>query len=489
MEPDRPDSKVCDAADFFTGEFIHTVNQELCEAPRMHRKQWEFAMIYLSLMRRGMLDGGKAGLSMGSGRERLLYAIARRAGHLTATDLYSSASLWDCAQASDPDDYIRKSKPFPVDDSRLSALHMDMRKLEFDDGSFDFAYSSCALEHIGQDEDFLQHLHEVHRVLKDGGVYVFTTEFTFDPETIPIKNNYLFSADHLNRIIDASRFSAEMHCDARITEQSTNFPLPGQVEDLAFAGSGHFLGSLFEFGVIPHVQLLQGKHAFTSCLLVLRKGADQAKKKIVFNGLDASRAFMQACLRDYRGMISRELTLNPFSYLPGRTSAYYAPHVAAGKSGPGTSNTIFHTNYYWLGMGLRKIQITLDRERGHEEACRVELRAHRYRTLDPAAVECCFHEAVALPQVPGIEKEIAISVEDDYVYAVLAVMQTGSCQFSDIHVRVSSAVQAVTSTGTALPTPAPGRGSLLGTIWARAAGLTPERIKQLYRSLRHLVSS
>jgi ubiquinone/menaquinone biosynthesis C-methylase UbiE len=460
MGSDRPDSKVCDAADFFSEQFIHTVRQELCEAPRLHRKQWEFAMIYLALKRRGMLDGSKVGLSMGSGRELLLYAIARRAGHVTATDLYSNASLWECAKASDPDDYIRKGKPFPVDDSRLSALHMDMRKLEFDDRSFDFAYSSCALEHIGQDEDFLRHLQEVHRVLKDGGVYVLTTEFTFDSDTIPIKNNYLFSADHLNRIIDESRFSAETQCDARVTEQSANFPLPGQVEDLAYADSGHFLRSLSEFGVLPHIQLLEGKHAFTSCLLVLRKDNDKPKKMIMFNGLEESRAFMHACLRQYRGMISRELMLNPFSYLPGRISAYYASHVAAGKSEPGTSDTIFHTNYYWLGTGIRKIQIILDRERGHEEACSVELRTHRYRTLDPGTVDCCYHETVALQQNLRFEQEIVISCEDDHVYAVLAVMHSGTCLLSDIRVRVSS-------TGTAMPAPAPPTGANLGKGRAR----------------------
>ena len=437
-----PISKVCDAADFFNAEFLATIKNDLDGIPRMHRKQWEFAMIFLALRKLAMLEGTKVGLSMGSGIETVLYAIARQVKHLTVTDLYSDYSSWDGAKAVDPEEHVRRNKPFSVDDSRLSALHMDMRKLEFDDGSFDFAYSSCAFEHIGQDEDFLQHLNEVHRVLKDGGVYVLTTEFTFDPDTIPIKHNYLFSADHLSRILEASRFSAEMPCDARITEQSANFPLPGQVEDLAHAGSGHFLGSLSEFCVLPHVQLLQGKHPFTSCLLVLRKGTGQAKRKIVFNGLAESRAYMQACLQDYRGMIARALTLNPFAFLPRRTSAYYAPHVTAGSTGPGTANTIFHTNYCWLGTGLRKIQITLYRERGYEEACRVELRVHRYRTLDPATSECCFHETVALPQAEGIEKEFAVAMEDDYIYAVLAVLQMGTCLFSDIQVRLSSAAPA-----------------------------------------------
>ena len=115
----RPMSKVCDAADFFAPEYVAAVKNELNAVPTLHRKQWEFAMIYLALKKRGMLDPGKAGLSMGSGNEVVLYAIARQVRHLTATDLYSSESMWDCAKAANPDEYIRKSKPFPVDDAGL----------------------------------------------------------------------------------------------------------------------------------------------------------------------------------------------------------------------------------------------------------------------------------------------------------------------------------------------------------------------------------
>ena len=109
-ERSRPMSKVCDAADFFSPEYIAVV-KELKAVPALHRKQWEFAMIYLALKKQGMLDAGKTGLSMGSGKEVILYAIASKVKHLTATDLYSSGSQWDGAKAADPDEYIRMDKP------------------------------------------------------------------------------------------------------------------------------------------------------------------------------------------------------------------------------------------------------------------------------------------------------------------------------------------------------------------------------------------
>ncbi len=100
------------------------------------------------------------------------------------TDLYSSNSEWDTARAADPSEFIKANKPFYADENKFEAINMDMRDLKFKDESFDFCYSSCAIEHIGDYKDFEIHLNEVHRVLKDGGLYVLTTEFLFADETI-----------------------------------------------------------------------------------------------------------------------------------------------------------------------------------------------------------------------------------------------------------------------------------------------------------------
>ena len=352
-------SKVCDAADFFSPEYLEVVKNELCEPPVLHRKQWEFGKIFLALKKAGMLKADKRGLSMGSGIEVVLYSIARRVQHLTVTDLYSSESLWECAKAANPDEFVRKNKRFPIDDNRLSALNMDMRSLAFGDCSFDFAYSSCAFEHIGTDPDFLQHLNEVYRVLKDGGIYVMTTEFTCENETIPIPNNYIFSAGHLDRLIAGTRFIPEKRFDARISEQSVNFPVPAQVNDLSYRGESDFSHALATACVMPHVQLLCGKHHATSCILVLKKGrAGQNKEAIVFEGLTESRQFLQSCLSTYRTMIQKELSLHPFSFIANRKSFYFAPHAPAReKATHGTSNNIFHTDYYWLGSGARRVQV------------------------------------------------------------------------------------------------------------------------------------
>ena len=62
------------------------------------------------------------GLSMGAGKERLLYAVAHNVRRVVATDLYDPGTEWDKARTADPDRYIKEDKPFPVDDAKLEGV-------------------------------------------------------------------------------------------------------------------------------------------------------------------------------------------------------------------------------------------------------------------------------------------------------------------------------------------------------------------------------
>ena len=217
-------SKICDAADWFDAELTDVILNELEETPRLHRKQWEFGMIFLALKKLGMITPESNGLSMGGGNERVLYSLARRIKKLTVTDLYEAETSWDTARTDNAQDFILRSKPFEVDNSRLDVKIMDMRRLEFPDNYFDFCYSSCSFEHIGHYNDFLTHLNEAFRVLKNNGVYVFTTEFLFGDVTIKDPNNYLFSADYLTKLFGEMNFSLEVIPDLSLTNHESNFP-------------------------------------------------------------------------------------------------------------------------------------------------------------------------------------------------------------------------------------------------------------------------
>jgi len=291
-------SKVCDAADWFDPEIDEIIRVALREPARLHRKQWEFAAIFLVLRRLGMVEPDKSGLSLGGGTERLLYALATYVRHMTVTDLYDPTTSWDCARTDNPVEFVRSRKPFDVDDAKYTALRMDMRALEFPDRSFDFCYSSCAIEHIGGEADFIRHFNEVARVLREGGVYVFTTEMSYLGHTIRDPNNYVFSPDDLADLIDASDLEPVFDCDAALTHNRSNAPLPWDVIQVAADHGDALTRRLIES--IPHITLLRGRYPFGSGMFVLRKcRSSAARKRLRFVGLEDLGTFMESAVRDF----------------------------------------------------------------------------------------------------------------------------------------------------------------------------------------------
>ncbi len=406
--------KVCDAADWFVPELDRIIRQDLHEFPRFHRKQWEFATVFHVLKSLGLLEPTNSALSMGGGKERLSYAVASRIKHLFITDLYDAQTMWDCARTEDPERFIKSDMPFPVDPSRLSALRMDMRKLEFPDASFDFCYSSCAIEHIGSDKDFQSHLKEVNRVLKEGGIYVFTTELHYGPELIVAPNNYIFSASYLNYLFSQSPLLPESEFDANLTPHRTNYPVPVTL-DISILGS--YLSDSY-----PHLQLLAGKHPFSSALFVLRKSASSSRSRIQFNGLEESLAFLNRGIDEFRDFLQKStVRLEPYGALSG--------HLP-------TPDTLFHTTYNYFGSGRRSFELNASiAESSHP--CVVELRLHRYRTLNQASSEKVACVRVKLNQTGEWEHKLTASLDENFCYAYLGKITEGRCRVAHLQTSTS----------------------------------------------------
>ena len=414
--------KVCDGADWFDPELKAVIDGDLRELARFHRKQWEFAMILLALRRRGALRPDAVGLSMGAGKERLLYAVAHNVRRVVATDLYDPGTEWDKARTADPDRYIKEDKPFPVDDAKLEGLRMDMRSLDFEDATFDFCYSSCAIEHIGGREDFRKHLSEAHRVLKPGGVYALTTELHWGPETIEHPHNYYFSPGYLRDLVAESDFAADPEIDARIAHHRINYPLPPSLDRLCFDGPDRLGNHLL--GEAPHVQLLLGRHPFTSVSVVLRKEAAARRQgPICFSGLEESREFVGHGLAAYRDWIEQSrVSLEPFAF--------------AGKADLPLANagdTVFHTEYEWFGAAARTFAVSLEVAAAGEGAT-IELMVHRASTLEPNDGSCVATQAVVLAAREEAARDLTLVTDEDHRYAVLGRVTKGSCRLDRIRV-------------------------------------------------------
>ena len=214
--------KIADANDIADPQFEFVARNCLRIRPALNPRVWEYVMAYRALDHADMLRGERRGISFGSGREPLIFAVPMRAGFLCATDFYTGSTIWDTARTDDPRDFVLAAAPADFDPSRIEVRNMDMRQIEYPDHSFDFAYSISTLEHIGFDADFVRHLREVRRVLKPDGVYVLTTELRIRGESLRVEGNHAFDLDHLLSLFREAGLCLDPYFDARLADRSEN---------------------------------------------------------------------------------------------------------------------------------------------------------------------------------------------------------------------------------------------------------------------------
>ena len=271
--------KVCDISDFFHPEIDHILRKELKSVPFGSRRAWEFAMIFRALQKKGKLHAEAEGLAMGAGTERLIYSIARHARRTVVTDLYTPDSGWVGVRTMNPKQLVMSKAPWRLDAARIDVLAMDMRDLKFPDDSFDFCWSTGAFEHIGDDEDFRRHFSEVHRVLRPGGVYAFTTAVVFGPQTLPVPHNYYFHPQHLLDLLHESPLHAEPEFDCRVTDHLFNRPHIERFQDYGFP-AGQQISK-------PVISFRRGA-LLTANVMVLTKDPTRPKKRPVVVGFGAT---------------------------------------------------------------------------------------------------------------------------------------------------------------------------------------------------------
>ena len=425
-------SKFCDAADWFDPEIQEIILQELRETPRFHRKQWEFASIFRALKHYGKLHPAAKGLSVGGGIERLLFSIAPHVGDLLVTDLYDEQTTWDCARTSDPEVFVKSQKPFPVDDHNISVKRMDMRSLDLESGAFDFCYSTCAVEHIGHQEDFVRHFNEVSRVLKEDGLYVMTTEVSYINEVIRDDHNYVFTLEFLRKILDESDLEPVGVFDASISPHRINSPLPSSIGDLTFFHSTSLAERILRDGT--HLQLLRGRHPFTCGLFLLQRRRGKAALSVT--GLSASQAFMETGVREYEESLRKSvIALNPYSLVAGEKSRFCADHCDffLHQTNQREDDTVFHTDYLWLGSGRRYFEVDLLPDDSNHPS-ELEIRIHRFKTLESKEVECVIKKMISVSN-KGLTIHLEIDSNKDFTYAILGKQKNSTMLYQDISIQ------------------------------------------------------
>lgn len=149
----------------------------------MHRKLWEWAYICQALDERGMLAPGKRGLGFAVGREPLVALFAARGCEIVASDLdeisAESAGWASTGQHANSVAVLNAQGLCPADAfaERVSFRVVDMNFIPDDLVGFDFVWSSCAIEHLGNiaaTEEFMSRMMDC---VRPGGVAVHTTEY------------------------------------------------------------------------------------------------------------------------------------------------------------------------------------------------------------------------------------------------------------------------------------------------------------------------
>lgn len=234
------------------------------QASHAVRKWWEYAAIAQALDERGLLTPENRGVGFAVGREPLASLFAARGVSITATDLHphlSDAQWSESGQhaAALDDIWAGEDICHRRDFDRLVTFRpMDMNNLPNGDRSFDFAWSSCAFEHLGSLDHGTAFVKNAMRFLKPGGVAVHTTEYNVasNSETVSSGGAVIYRRCDLE---DLERSLRSIRCGMEFPD----FDCGTHKYDLLYDEEPFFTTAR------PHLKLLQDGHVCTSYILIV----------------------------------------------------------------------------------------------------------------------------------------------------------------------------------------------------------------------------
>jgi SAM-dependent methyltransferase len=255
-----PSSQLCTFEQFQTPEYAHWL-EELKLTPLFHRKYWEWCYILQVLEGQGKLRSGCRGLGFGVGKEPLASVFAKHGCFVTATDqsmALAEQSGWACCSEGPAQ---LKELHFPdicsVEDffSHVSYEEADMNAIPEHFRDFDFTWSSCSLEHLGNIQNGLRFILNSLRCLKKGGIAVHTTEFNLSSNgaTVSQGPTVLFRKQDIDSLIRA--ITAEGHTVLPINLHPGIAPLDQYIDYPPYSRFGHLKLALLghistSFGII-----------------------------------------------------------------------------------------------------------------------------------------------------------------------------------------------------------------------------------------------
>lgn len=256
-------SQACSAAQIASPEYAAWCDR-FGEPVLMHRKQWEWCFIAQALEEAHVLHPGSHGVGFGVGREPLTAVIATHGCEVVATDLAGDtddAAHWTAAgQHAGALDDLNRAGLCPPDEfaARVQFRAVDMRAIPDDLVDFDFSWSCCAMEHLGDLARGREFFTRQLDCLRPGGIAVHTTEYNVgsDDETVEEGETVVYRRRDIEALVSEMR---ALGCDVHVTFGLGTRPedrhidhAPWKGPHLKIAGYGFVLTS---FGLIVRAPL------------------------------------------------------------------------------------------------------------------------------------------------------------------------------------------------------------------------------------------
>lgn len=241
---------------------------KLGERPgHMHRKIWEWCFICQALSERGMLRPGKRGLGFAVGQEPLTAMFASKGASITATDLAteeaqsggwvstgqhaSGLQALNARGICEPTQFAQLVTFQPADMTAIPA--------EFNE-KFDFVWSSCAFEHLGDLQKGIDFVHNAMHCLKPGGFAVHTTEYNVssNADTVESGATVLYRKRDIEEMVSALRaqgHKVDLDLDEGTGKLDQIIDLPPYKQEI-------------------HLKLQIGQYVVTSVGLIIQKRND-----------------------------------------------------------------------------------------------------------------------------------------------------------------------------------------------------------------------
>jgi SAM-dependent methyltransferase len=274
-------NKPCEIEDFSNPELAAVMREIFPEEARADpawprgrewRKHWENSMAVLAMLRELPRERRQLALGVGAGTEATSFYLTNHFRLVLATDLYGRSADWmedaPPGMLFQPEVYAQST---PFQRKRLVVQNMDARRIEREDDTFDFIYSSSSIEHFGDRDEIRQAAREMGRVLKPGGVMAISTEICLEGRAGWLSGNTrIFSPADIRELIIAPSGCVPVDGPCfRISEATLACPVKFNeaLEDLARQRKKLQSG----WSRYPVVVLRQDRLCWTSYHLTLKK--------------------------------------------------------------------------------------------------------------------------------------------------------------------------------------------------------------------------